>query len=173
MLPDVGKLTILSLVLASLVGCGRDPQRGALEASGPEIQIGAGVAHDTMQGGDHEWTAWLYRAQGAGVCLEFRLDMKPGDGVCGGGLGASVTRDARTTFVIGGTQAANARTARILIGDQPAVLVELLLPPAGVTDGVRYYATTLDGGPKVSRVEILDGAGHLLESQAVVDDPGS
>jgi hypothetical protein len=57
------------MAVAVLAGCGTDPQRGALPASGPEIQIGAGIAHDTVQGGDHEWTAWLYRAQGVGPRL--------------------------------------------------------------------------------------------------------
>jgi hypothetical protein len=80
-----------------------------------------------------------------------------------------MTRDGHTTFVIGGTDVRDAATARLVLGSEPSVLVELVLPPGGVTSGIRYYAASLDGSPKVLRVDILDAAGHLLRTQEIVD----
>jgi hypothetical protein len=56
--------------------------------------------------------------------------------------------------VIAGTDAADAVTARLVFGSEPSVLIDLVLPSDRVTKGTRYYAASLDGGPKLLRVDI-------------------
>ncbi|MEO7663817.1 MAG: hypothetical protein ABIV26_01725, partial [Candidatus Limnocylindrales bacterium] len=90
------------------------------------------------------------------------------DGSCGSGTGPNITRlEGLNTFVIGGTEAAGAASARIFLLSRPAITTPVVVPADGPTRGAGYYATSLEGGPAVTRIEILDTAGVLLETQRV------
>ncbi len=61
----------------------------------------------------------------------------------------------------------HATAARVTLTDAPDVPLDLVLPAAGVTDGVRYYVTSLPGRAKVETVDVLSDVGIVLDSKAI------
>jgi hypothetical protein len=147
-------------LVVSLVGCNRDPS-AALERVGPEVQVGNGVG---LAG---PWTAWLYRTTDDLTCLMIR-DVHGRDiGGCDGGsaIGPDVSGDGfNSTTVSGGTARADAVSARVTLVGNRQVTLDLVLPGAGVSDGFRYYVGVFPGTAVVHSVEILDGAGGVIEA---------
>jgi hypothetical protein len=103
--------------------------------------------------------------------MQFRWDGEPerGDGSCGSGTGPSVFRDpGQTTWVIGGSDNPDAVSAVVRFAvARPALTLDLVEPSPGVTDGIRYYAASVPGGPDVTAIDIVDSAGVLLVRQPV------
>jgi hypothetical protein len=50
---------------------------------------------------------------------------------------------------------------------RPPVTVDLVEPSPGVTEGIRYYAASIAGGPDVIAIDIVDAAGAVLLSHPI------
>lgn len=154
-----------------LLGCGVvggdrvDELARNAERVGPEIQVGEGKS------AAGPWDAVIYRTRGQRVCLMVRYGAPAAeDGTCWAPEaidGPMMTSDDETTYVFGATSDRHAASARITLTDSPDVPLDLVLPGAGVSDGVRYYATSLPGRAKVQTVDILSDAGIVLESNSI------
>ncbi len=151
-------LAVAIAVSVSISGCVANRAAPA-DPDRVERPIGQGLS------ADGPWTAWTYLEDGS-LCLEFRWADGRGDGSCTVGAAPFVTRDPKTTYVIGGTKLPEARTVRLRMEGRESVSLGLVLPEAGVSDGVRYYAASLGGGPVVTDVDVLDQAGRILETHA-------
>jgi hypothetical protein len=148
------------LLVLTIGGCGAlgvDPQ----EPAGPKVEIATG---DAVTG---PWTAWIYTTSDGSLCQQFEWVDGRGDSSCGHGAGAFVTTDPDTTFVMGGTGAVDAASVRITLDTGDPVVLELVTPAPGVSDGVRFYATSLDGGPIVMQIDVLDATGIVIESEDI------
>ncbi len=150
---------------ASVAACGHGRPDSA--PAGPEVQIAEGDAPGT---GVH-WTALISRSANGLVCTQFRWNGDPnrGDGSCGGGTGPNVAREpGHTTWVIGGTEEPTAASAVVRFADaRPSLSLDLVIPGPGVTDGVRYYAAGIAGGPDVTAIDIVDSAGVVVTHDTV------
>jgi hypothetical protein len=155
--------TRIALVVALallLSGCSSfiDARLGLPARVGPEVQVGAGVAADGA------WTAWIYRDRDRLTCLIIREANDAENGGCGSGTGPNVAGGPPTTYVYGGTLHPAAASARVTLADKSRTTAAVALPPDGVTEGIRYYVAGLPGAAVVTKVEILDGAGVVIES---------
>jgi hypothetical protein len=171
-------LLVLWLLAAALCGgclrAGGDSETegaGAHDAPPPlpqaisrEFTIGTGVAEGTEQGST-SWKALVYNLEGGLVCMEFSWKDGRGDASCGSGTGPYITRDAQTTWVIGSTAAAGATWARIHVDGGQTVVLDVV--KIAMNEGVGYYATSLEGGPLVTSIEVLDGGGSVLETKEI------
>jgi len=149
----------------ALAACS-SPDRDVAPA-GPQVQIAEGVAPGTGV----EWTALLYRTADGLVCTQYRWNGDPNRGVggCGSATAPFVTREpGHTTWVIGGSDdpAAVSAVVRFAVA-RPPVTVDLVEPSPGVTEGIRYYAASIAGGPDVIAIDIVDAAGTVLLSQPI------
>jgi hypothetical protein len=157
--------SLLVLVAVALAACSsRDHE---VAPAGPQVQIAEGVAPGTGV----QWTALLYRTADGLVCTQFRWNGDPnrGDGGCGSGTAPFVTREpGHTTWVIGGSDdpAAVSAVVRFAVA-RPPVTVDLVEPSPGVTEGIRYYAASIAGGPDVIAIDIVDAAGAVLLSHPI------
>ena len=154
------RLIVVAALALVLSGCiGRDPH--ALDPVTPLIPVAKGTSMD----GD--WTAVIYRVKEGESCMQFVWADDRGDGSCSAEQGPFVTRDPGTTYVMGGTAQPDAASVRLrLVGREPVTL-PLVVPEAGVTEGVRYYATSLAGGPAVTDIEVLNTSDTILESRHI------
>lgn len=163
------RTVFLGAVALILVGCGViggdrvDELARSAERVGPEIQVSNG---DSLKG---PWTAVIYRTRDKQVCLMVSYGVNGQDGTCWPGAidGPMMTSDDLVTFVLGATADPHATSARVTLADAPDVPLDLILPAAGVTDGVRYYATSLPGRAKVQTVDVLSDAGIVLDSKSI------
>jgi hypothetical protein len=155
--PRIALVVALALLLS---GCSSfiDARLGLPARVGPEVQVGAGVA------ADGPWTAWTYRDRDQLTCLVIREASGSENGGCGSGTGPNVAGGPPTTYVYGGTLHPAAASARITLADKSRTTAIVALPPAGVTEGVRYFVAGLPGAAAVTKVEILDAAGVVVES---------
>ncbi len=158
--------TALSLLGCGITGGDRvDELARNAQPVGPEIQVGTG---DSLRG---PWTAVIYRMRDQQVCLmvRFGMDQSGQDGTCWPGAidGPMMTSDDVVTFVLGATSDSHAVSARVNVSDGPFIPLDLVLPAPGVTDGVRYYATSLPGRAKVQTVDVLSDAGIVLDSKSI------
>jgi hypothetical protein len=148
------------VLLIAAAGCGDDA--ASLEREGPEVQVGAGQA---LEG---PWTAWLYRTRDKLTCLMVREADGHESGGCDRGNSAGPTvsgNGLRTTTVSGGTTRLDAVSARVTLVGRRQVLLDLVTPDPGITEGVRYYVGVFPGTAVVQDVEILDGSGSVIESR--------
>jgi hypothetical protein len=153
--------TALGIAVALVVfGCSSfiDARLGLPARVGPEVQVGAGVA------ADGPWTAWIYRDRDRLTCLMIREASGAENGGCGSGTGPNVSGGPPTTYVYGSTLHPAAASARITLADNSRSTTAVALPPDGVTEGVRHFVAGLPGAAVVTKVEILDGAGVVVES---------
>lgn len=164
----LGPTASLLLLSAALAGCSGSLQRQeALEPVGPVLQIGAGTAHDTMQGGDNQWTGEIYRTADDMLCMNIRWQNGQGDGGCAKSFGPTITRDQLTTYLIGGTAVQGAASVRVVFEAEPPQVLALVIPPPGVTDGVGYYVASFDGGPVITSIETLNADMQVMETQRI------
>lgn len=134
------------------------------EPVGPQIEIGSGVG---LAG---PWTAVIYRERDQLLCVMVR----EADGIQSGGCGSDTAagptvsgNGLTSTTVTGGTSRPEAAAARVTRVDREPVTLDLVLPAAGVTDGIRYYVGVFPGTDIVETVEVLDAAGRVLDSYRV------
>lgn len=66
------------------------------------------------------------------------------------------------TFVIGGTEAAGATTARLLREGAPSVDLDLE-PAAAVVGEVGFFATSIEDGARIRQIDVFNDAGTLLD----------
>lgn len=160
MLRPPGQVLLVIVAALALGGCSDrvNARLGISDRVDPEVQVGSGVAASIP------WVAWIYRDRDQLTCLVIRDAVGGENGGCGDGTGPNVSGGPPTTFVYGGTAAVNAAAARVTLADKSQSMYDLVLPAAGVTTGVRYYVATLPGAAVVTAVEILDGAGVVVES---------
>lgn len=149
-----------ALVALTLTGC-RGIGGDALEPVGPKVEIASGVAKTGP------WTALIYTASDGSLCQQFEWEDGRGDASCSHGAGALVTTDPDTTFVMGGTGEDAAASVRLTLDHGDPVALELVTPSPGVSEGIRYYAISLDGGPIVMQIDILDAAGAVLDTEDI------
>lgn len=148
---------LVALFALTFTGC-RGLGGDALDPVGPKVEIASGVA---ITG---SWTALIYTTLDGSLCQQFEWADGRGDASCSHGAGAFVTADPDTTFVMGGTGEDAASSVRLTLDDGDPVALELVTPSPGVSEGIRFYAISLDGGPIVMRIDILDAEGTELES---------
>jgi hypothetical protein len=155
-------LTIMCLT-ALLLGCGETIE-SPTQTVGPTVQLATGGSDAGT------WTAVIYTGQGGGTCMEFHWAGGTKAGSCGPVGTDFVTRDHGGIWIMGSTKLLAAKSVRVTEDDGSAAGTDAILPPAGVTDGVRYYVTALLGGSekaKITTVEILDAAGNVLQTRQV------
>jgi hypothetical protein len=129
---------------------------------GPELELASGV------GLSGPWSASLYRDGNQLICLIVREPEGIESGGCGSGTGPSVSGNGlTTTTVTGGTSRPDAAAARVTIVGGRQITLDLILPPAGVTEGVRYYVGVLPGTDVVDTVEIMGQGGVVLDRYPV------
>jgi hypothetical protein len=155
----LGSRTICVAAMALLLsGCiGHDPH--ALDPVTPLIFVAKGTSMD----GD--WTAVIYRVKEGQNCMKFVWADDRGDGSCSAEQAPFLTRDPGTTYIMGGTEQPDATAVRLRIDGREPMTLPLVLPEAGVTEDVRYYATSLAGGPVVTDIEVLNASDVILESR--------
>ena len=73
-------------------------------------------------------------------------------------------------FVSGGTRRATAASVIVHGGSGGDVTVPAMLPPEGVTSGIRYFVAGLPAGSQPKSVDILDAAGSVLETMPLPGD---
>ena len=168
----------LALVLASvpaLGGCGAvaglfasvPDQPRAADRVGPAVV----VAEGTGAAGDYR--AWIYRTADGLTCLEIAHKGGGGTGSGPGPEGASglgVSGSDAGVFVSGGTRRATAASVIVHGGSGGDVTVPAMLPPEGVTSGIRYFVAGLPAGSQPKSVDILDAAGSVLETMPLPGD---
>jgi hypothetical protein len=158
-------LTIAAVL--AVAGCrpgGVDERARNAEPVGPEIKVGEGAVPAGA------WTAWLYRERDGLTCLMVR----GADGTSSGGcdraapVGPTVSGDGlKSTTVTGGTLRPEATLARVTLTDGRQFTLDLVVPEAGVTDGVRYYVGVFLGTDVAQTVEIMGAGGQILDSYPV------
>jgi hypothetical protein len=115
------------------------------------------------------WRGWAYRTRTGDLCIEVR-------GTAGGGYncgqgdnalqGPGIVATDKGIFVIGGTRAAGAASARLdnSDGSQTTASVVAVAP---IAPGLRVYILTAPSSAHPQSIEVLDAAGTVIESAAV------
>jgi hypothetical protein len=131
---------------------------------GPEIKVGEGVVPSGA------WTAWLFRQRDGLTCLMVREADGTSSGGCDGAAAVGPTvsgNGAKTTTVTGGTSRPEATSVRVTLTNGRQFTLDLVVPEAGVTEGVRYYVGVFLGTEVAQTVEIMGTGGQILDSYPV------
>ena len=162
----------LALVLAiaaalAVAGCrsgGSDDLARNAEPVGPEVRVGEGEVPSGP------WTASLYRQRNGLTCLMVRDADGTSSGGCDGAaaVGPTVSGNGeKTTTVTGGTSRPEATWVRVTLTNGRHFTLDLVVPDAGVTEGVRYYVGVFLGTEVAQTVEIMGTGGQILDSYPV------
>ncbi len=173
-------LTVLALT-AMLVasGCGivnRQLTRGAVpDQPDDPSRVGPAVVIGGAADAAGTWRAWVYRTNDGSICLTIRANDNGSSGCSSDVTG--ITGLGRSTggafdYASGGSLKPGATTAAIqLVGGQTATAP--LVAVGSMAPGASYFAARLPAGSRVEAVQILDGAGTVLETLTSPDaDPG-
>ncbi|HET7828846.1 MAG TPA: hypothetical protein VFL03_04750 [Candidatus Limnocylindrales bacterium] len=163
-----GAAAVGALLLAGVAGCEMvaAPITGQItnpQAIPPIVQVLAG------QSPTGPFRGMAYRTSDGWTCLE--IVGRAGGSSCGNGddalLGAgwSSSGDNEAGMVTGGTKAPGAAAVRLRLDDGTVVAGTLGRVPAPIAPpNVSVYVVVLPAGRAPTQVDILDGAGTVLES---------
>jgi hypothetical protein len=149
--------------LTSVLGCATVPTEPSnLDRVGAVVAAGSGAEN----GG---WRAWAYRTRRGDLCVEVR-GTDGGGYNCGQGEEAlhspGIVATEKGTYVIGGTLAAGAASARLDDADGSRASANLVAVDP-VAAGLRVYVLAVPESARPQRVVVLDPAGTVIESAAV------
>jgi hypothetical protein len=164
MRPAVVLAIVAVLAMAGCRSAGADDLARNAEPVGPEIQVGDGEVPSGP------WTASLYRQRDGLTCLMVREADGTSSGGCDGAEAAGPTvsgNGEKTTTVTGGTSRPEATSARVTLTNGRQFTLDLVVPEAGVTEGVRYYVGVFLGTEVAQTVEIMGAGGEILDSYPV------
>ena len=169
-----GPATTRALVLAAAMivasGCGivdRQVTRGAVpEQPDDPSRVGPAVVIGGAADAAGTWRAWVYRTNDGSTCITIRANDNGSSGCSSDaagitGLGSST--GGAFDYASGGSLKPGATTAAIhLLGGQTATAP--LVAVGSIAPGASYFAARLPAGSRVEAVQILDGAGTVLET---------
>jgi len=147
-----GLFGLLALLVLVAAGCA-----SGLSTRVPVVSVSDGAA---------PWSAWTYRNEDLGLCLEIRVAAVKPERLCG------ITRDntgiwrpdplpGQRHFFAGTTANASVASARVTLADGEVYATPVV--PADPVTGLGFYVMTI-GAPQPHQLELLGPDGSVLET---------